>query len=118
MERLKQEIDELSEVVATQKKDLKRHKIYQMFMERVLEKSDEVCIYTEWWIGINDWCECLNNVCIPQFDEAHEIIARHDTLKHTREVILKQNLIDQVESAYTKNNRLTHAIKRNNRDHQ
>ena len=28
-----------------------------------------------------------NNVCNLQFDEAHEIIARYDTLKHTREVI-------------------------------
>ena len=44
MERLTQEIEELSEVVATQKRDLARHKIYQTFMERVLDKSDEVII--------------------------------------------------------------------------
>ena len=42
IDRLKQEIDELSEVVTKQKADLKRYKIYQKFMERVLEKSDEV----------------------------------------------------------------------------
>ena len=40
--RLRQEIDELSEVVTQQKSDLTRHKIYQQFMERVLDKSDEV----------------------------------------------------------------------------
>lgn len=43
IDRLKQEIGELSEVVTKQKADLKRYKIYQKFMERVLEKSDEVC---------------------------------------------------------------------------
>ena len=42
IDRLKQEIGELSEVVTKQKADLKRYKIYQKFMERVLEKSDEV----------------------------------------------------------------------------
>ena len=42
IDRLEEEIGELSEVVTKQKADLKRYKIYQKFMERVLEKSDEV----------------------------------------------------------------------------
>lgn len=42
IDRLQQEIDELTEVVAKQKSDLTRYKIYQKFMERVLDKSDEV----------------------------------------------------------------------------
>ena len=44
IDRLQQEIDELTEVVAKQKSDLTRYKIYQKFMERVLDKSDEVQI--------------------------------------------------------------------------
>ena len=42
VERLEQEIEELDDVVATQKADLSHYKIYQKFMERVLDKSDEV----------------------------------------------------------------------------
>lgn len=42
VDRLAQEIEELTEVVAQQKADLTRYKIYQKFMERVLDKSDEV----------------------------------------------------------------------------
>lgn len=83
MDRLAQEIEELTEVVAKQKADLTRYKIYQKFMERVLDKSDEVQVHD---------CEILQ-IMKPsrifkstQFDEAHEIIARYDTLKHTREV--------------------------------
>ena len=30
---------------------------------------------------------------VMQFDEAHEIIARHDTLKHTREVKTSSNFV-------------------------
>ena len=44
VDRLAQEIDELTEVVAQQKADLTRYRIYQKFMERVLDKSDEVLI--------------------------------------------------------------------------
>ena len=42
IERLSQEIKELRSVVAGQKADIKRYKIYQKFMEKVLDYSDEV----------------------------------------------------------------------------
>ena len=49
VDRLAQEIEELTEVVAQQKADLTRYKIYQKFMERALDKSDEVntCKYND-----------------------------------------------------------------------
>ena len=56
MHRLAHEIEELTEVVAKQKKDLTRYKIYQKFMERVLDKSDEVCgIYAI--MNCELWCD-------------------------------------------------------------
>ena len=42
IERLTNEIEELKAVVAEQKADITRYRIYQKFMERVLEYSDEV----------------------------------------------------------------------------
>lgn len=63
MARLTEEIDELSTVVARQKKMVAKYGVYQQFMEKVLELSEE-------------------------FDETREIIARHDTLVHTREDLL------------------------------
>ncbi len=42
IERLTQEIDELKAVVAEQKADITRYKVYQKFMERVLDYSEEV----------------------------------------------------------------------------
>ena len=42
IERLTQEIEELKAVVAEQKSDITRYRIYQKFMERVLDYSDEV----------------------------------------------------------------------------
>lgn len=42
IERLSQEIDQLRSVVTEQKSVISRYKIYQKFMERVLEYSDEV----------------------------------------------------------------------------
>ena len=44
VDRLAQEIEELTGVVAKQKADLTCYKIYQKFMEKVLDKSDEVCV--------------------------------------------------------------------------
>lgn len=45
IERLSQEIKELRSVVSEQKSDITRYKIYQKFMERVLDYSDEVGDY-------------------------------------------------------------------------
>ncbi len=42
IDRLSQEIDQLKSVVTEQKSEISRYKIYQKFMERVLEYSDEV----------------------------------------------------------------------------
>jgi uncharacterized protein (DUF3084 family) len=49
VDRLAQEIEELTEVVAQQKADLTRYKIYQKFMERVLDKSDEVHVQSYYY---------------------------------------------------------------------
>ena len=38
---------------------------------------------------ISSWCT-LHPLGHPQFDEAHEIIARHDTLRQTREDLLER----------------------------
>lgn len=39
---MSEEIRELSEVVRRQKRKIRRHNVYQKFMERVLDQSDEV----------------------------------------------------------------------------
>lgn len=44
IDRLSQEIKELRSVVGGQKADVTRYKIYQKFMEKVLDYSDEVNI--------------------------------------------------------------------------
>lgn len=74
IDRLSQEIDQLKSVVTEQKSEISRYKIYQKFMERVLEYSDE-------------------------FDEAHSVIARYDTLHATREDLLstEHNSQDAIE---------------------
>ena len=43
--RLSEEIQELSEVVRRQKREIRKYSVYQKFMERVLEQSEEVCVY-------------------------------------------------------------------------
>ena len=42
IERLSQEINQMKSVVTEQKATIVRYKIYQKFMERVLDYSDEV----------------------------------------------------------------------------
>lgn len=42
IERLSQEIKELRDMAASQKAEITRYKVYQKFMERVLDYSDEV----------------------------------------------------------------------------
>lgn len=44
MERLSQEIDQLRSIVTEQKSVISRYKIYQKFMEKVLDYSEEVRI--------------------------------------------------------------------------
>ena len=50
--RLSEEIQELSEVVRRQKREIRKYSIYQKFMERVLEQSEEVCVCVR-------VCECV-----------------------------------------------------------
>ena len=47
IERLTHELNEHSAIVKQQKEEIARYSVYQKFMERVLDYSDEVCTNTQ-----------------------------------------------------------------------